>query len=179
MQQHNPGALIQFEATEDATGSAGWMFSDMLVALMVVFLATITFIPQFAGSSSTTGSDGTQSQTGGAGSYTYTEHFAESMIRAYTKAQVENVAGDVKIFLKNNNLPANAIIDSAQFVGGYNASETAAEGITRALDFSNALAKANPTLLEHASTILNTSPKLSPALVTLRFTFSSQVTTNK
>ena len=30
---------------EDATGMAGWMYSDLLLGLMVVFLATISFIP--------------------------------------------------------------------------------------------------------------------------------------
>ena len=34
---------------EDMTGLAGWMYTDLLLALMVVFLATISFVPTING----------------------------------------------------------------------------------------------------------------------------------
>ena len=40
------------EEPEDASHLAGWMYADLLLALMVIFLATISFVPNFANSSS-------------------------------------------------------------------------------------------------------------------------------
>ena len=39
----------KFEDAEDLTGLAGWMYTDLLLALMVIFLATISFVPQIFG----------------------------------------------------------------------------------------------------------------------------------
>ena len=33
----------------DATSQAGWLYTDLLLGLMVVFLATISFIPAYVG----------------------------------------------------------------------------------------------------------------------------------
>ena len=38
-----------FADAEDLTGLAGWMYTDLLLALMVIFLATISFVPQIFG----------------------------------------------------------------------------------------------------------------------------------
>jgi len=40
------------EEPGDASHLAGWMYADLLLALMVIFLATISFVPNFANSSS-------------------------------------------------------------------------------------------------------------------------------
>jgi len=39
----------KFDDAEDLTGLAGWMYTDLLLALMVIFLATISFVPQIYG----------------------------------------------------------------------------------------------------------------------------------
>ena len=168
-----------FDAPEDVTGQAGWMFSDMLIALMVVFLATITFIPQFAiGSSSAVGKGNSSTGAGGiAGSYTYTEHFEGSFTRAYRVDELATLAKDIAAYLKNNSIPADAIVDSAQFIGGYAPTETSAAAIARALDLSKVVEAMSPGLLARASTILNSSPKLSTDLVAIRLTFSALVNT--
>ena len=33
------------EFAEDATEQAGWMYADLFLGLMVIFLATISFVP--------------------------------------------------------------------------------------------------------------------------------------
>lgn len=169
-----------YEAPEDATGQAGWMFSDMLIALMVVFLATISFIPQFTAASNSTVSNGSgqNSQGGVSGSYTYTEHFDKAFIRAYKMNEVKYVLPEIADFEKANGIPGDAVISSAQFVGGYTSTEQSSDAIKRAIAFSNALEKFAPNILEHASTILNSSPKLSTDLITVRLTFSAKVNTN-
>ena len=35
--------------TEDSTLLAGWMYADLFLAMMVIFLATVTFIPEYIG----------------------------------------------------------------------------------------------------------------------------------
>jgi len=51
----------RFNDADDLTGLAGWMYTDLLLALMVIFLATISFVPQIYGtitsSSSTVAND--------------------------------------------------------------------------------------------------------------------------
>jgi hypothetical protein len=167
------------EEPEDVTGQAGWMFSDMLIALMVVFLATITFIPQFSiGSASAVGKGNYSDSAGGvSGSYTYTEYFEGSFARAYKIDDLNNLVSDITQYLKNNSIPADAVVTSAQFVGGYTAEETSAEAIARALQFSKVIEGIAPGLLDRSSTILNSSPKLDIDLVAIKLTFSATVNT--
>lgn len=169
------------DAPEDVSGQAGWMFSDMLIALMVVFLATITFIPQFSSTSnSAVAKGGNQGsiQGGVSGTFTYTEHFTQVFIRAYKISEVQYVLPDILAFEKLHSLPLDSIIDSAQFVGGYADSGDSASAINRAIAFSQSLEKVSPKILEHASTILNSSRNLGNDLVTLRLTFGATLSTN-
>jgi hypothetical protein len=169
------------ESPEDVSGQAGWMFSDMLIALMVVFLATITFIPQFTGTSNSAvikGGDQGTAQGGATGTYTYTEHFDAVFIRAYKTNEAKYVIQDIIEFEKQHSLPLDSVIDSAQFVGGYADSGNSASALQLAITFSQALEKVNPKILEHASTILNSSRNLANNLVTVRFTFGATVSTN-
>lgn len=167
------------EEPEDVTGLAGWMFSDMLIALMVVFLATITFIPQFSiGSSSAVGTGNYSNSAGGvSGSYTYTEYFEGNFTRAYKIDDLSNLVPDIAQYLKNNSIPADAVIVSAQFVGGYTSNESSSDAIARALQFSKVIEGIFPGLLDRSSTILNSSPKLDVDLVAIRLSFSATVNT--
>jgi hypothetical protein len=174
----NPGFS---ETPEDVSGQAGWMFSDMLIALMVVFLATITFIPQFTASSNsavTKGGNQGSVQGGVTGTYTYTEHFAPVFIRAYKANEAKYVAGDIAAFEKQHSLPLDSVIDSAQFVGGYGDSGDSASALSSAISFSQNMEKVSPKILEHASTILNSSRNLANNLVTVRLTFGATLSTN-
>lgn len=177
-----PEQYLAENTIEDVSGQAGWMFSDMLVALMVVFLATISFIPQYiGGNSSIFGSDknNTNSNVGG-NSYTYSEHFDRAFVKVYESSDVSTMVEDIKVFLKANGIPSNAVIDSAQFVGGYDqVTENSGMAIQRATEFSTRLERTYKGLLEHASTVLSSSPQLAANLVTIRLTFSAQVTVSR
>lgn len=178
-------SAYNIDTAEDITGQAGWMFSDMLVALMVVFLATITFIPQFAGGENSVLNPGTsdgsnQGSDSANGTFTYSEHFDTVFVRAYNANDVTGVLRDVQDFMQANNIPNNAVLDSAQFVGGYDETiEQAGTAIGRASDFSKRLERAYVGILEHASTVLSSSPKLAADIVAIRFTFSAKVTVKR
>jgi hypothetical protein len=176
--QENPSFS---EMPEDVSGQAGWMFSDMLIALMVVFLATITFIPQFNASSNSAvikGGNKGSVQGGVSGNYTYTEHFSPVFIRAYKTNEAKYVGADILAFEKQHSLPLDSVIDSAQFVGGYGDSGSSADALHSAIAFSQSLEMISPKILEHASSILNSSRNLANNLVTVRFTFGATVSTN-
>ena len=172
----------QFSAPEDVAGQAGWMFSDMLIALMVVFLATITFIPQDFSNSQSNLSSGVgenNSVAGSGGGYTYVERFEQVFINTYQANQIGEIVDDVAYFLEQNGLPADANIDSIQLVAGYELpTEEPSAAIQRAIEFSREIDTAFPGLLDDAATVLGASSQLNASLVTIRLTFSANVSTN-
>jgi hypothetical protein len=153
---------------EDASEWAGWVFADMLVGLMVIFLATITFVPFFAESN-----PGAQAP---AGSYTYTERFRTPFVQVYDSPDIDRLKRDIAVFLADNGIPKDAIVDSSFFAGGFDAAtETASDGMLRALEFSRALDKADTNFLTRASTLVNSTTSINPNQVAVRLTFSSRV----
>ena len=59
---------------EDVSFLAGWMYADLFLAMMVVFLATVTFIPEYIGRLD-------QSATNSA--YNYQKIYEKPMVVAY------------------------------------------------------------------------------------------------
>ncbi len=150
---------------EDLTGQAGWMYTDLLLALMVIFLATISFVPKFMGSGSAAPSDP---------NYSYSKVIDENMNVVYENFNVALIESDVRKFKSSHNLPTEAHIVFAQYVGGYSADhENSAIAIARALAFSQKLDKLDHQLLETAATTLSSSNVLTANQVIVRFTFAT------
>ena len=113
---------------EDLTGQAGWMYTDLMLALMVVFLATISFVPQFMGSGSAAITDPNDPN------YSYSKVFDESMNTLYEGFSLSQIKADIARFKSSNGLPQDADIVYAQYVGGYSSgSESPSAAIARAL----------------------------------------------
>jgi hypothetical protein len=157
---------------EDLTGLAGWLFTELLLALTVVFLATISFVPQFFGA---TGSS--INNLSGQPTYTFSKIFDEVLTVTYpAEANVETIKTDLRAFLAQNSLPPDALVASVQIVGGYNeATESATAGINRALKFSDQLDAADPMLLAFASTTIGSSRSIQPNAVTVSYSFVADV----
>ena len=150
---------------EDLTGQAGWMYTDLLLALMVIFLATISFVPKFMGNGSAAPSDP---------NYSYSKVIDQSMNVIYESFNVALIESDVAKFKTKYNLPNEAHIVFAQYVGGYSSDhENSAIAIARALTFSQKLDKADHPLLETAATTLSSSNVLTANQVIVRFTFAT------
>jgi hypothetical protein len=153
---------------EDLTGQAGWMYTDLMLALMVIFLATISFVPQFTGNSSST-SDPDNPE------YAYSKIFEESMNSLYENFDLEQIENDIARFKSSKGLMPDSDIVFAQYVGGYaNGSENPSIAIARALAFSQRLDAANSELLANAATTLSSSSVLKANQVIVRFTFATQ-----
>jgi hypothetical protein len=150
---------------EDLTGQAGWMYTDLMLALMVIFLATISFVPQFT-SNSNTDPDNPE--------YSYSKIFDESMNTLYESFSLGQIERDIAKFKSSKGLPPDSDIVFAQYVGGYSSgSENSSTAIARALAFSQKLDSANPELLASAATTLSSSNVLKPNQVIVRFTFAT------
>jgi len=153
---------------EDLTGQAGWMYTDLMLALMVVFLATISFVPQFMGSGSASITDPSDPN------YSYSKVFDESMNTLYEGFSLTQIKSDIARFKSSQGLPQDADIVFAQYVGGYSSgNENPSAAIARALAFSQKLDSADPELLVSAATTLSSSNVLKANQVIVRFTFAT------
>ncbi len=152
---------------EDLTGHAGWMYTDLMLALMVIFLATISFVPQFTGNSNSVTDPNNPD-------YSYSKVFDESMNTLYESFSLGQIERDISRLKISTGLPTDSDIVFAQYVGGYSSgSENPATAIARALAFSQKLDSANPELLASAATTLSSSNVLKANQIIVRFTFAT------
>ena len=153
---------------EDLTGQAGWMYTDLMLALMVVFLATISFVPQFMGNGSAAITDPNDPN------YSYSKIFNESMNTLYENFSLAHIQSDIARFKSSHGLPADADIVYAQYVGGYSSgSESPSVAIARALAFSQKLDNSAHDMLANSATTLSSSNVLKASQVIVRFTFAT------
>jgi hypothetical protein len=169
----NSSQLITQEE-DDVSGLAGWMYTDLLVGLMVIFLATITFVPEgnFFKSGTTPGSENTV--------YSYSRVVKDPLSLLIENEQLPDIPTIIKDFLKQNNLAPDANIVYVQIVGSYNENlETPEEAVSRALSLSQKLEKAYPELVKTASTTFSRTTSIPSNQVVLRFVFAEKVTVGK
>jgi len=153
---------------EDLTGQAGWMYTDLMLALMVVFLATISFVPQFLGTGASANTNSTNPN------YSYSKVFDESMNVVYESFSLSHIQSDIARFKISHGLSSDADIVFVQYVGGYESSkESPAMAISRALVFSQKLDNGDHEMLVKAATTLSSSNVLKTNQVIVRFTFAT------
>ena len=163
-------SVIENQEPDDLTGQAGWVYTDLMLALMVVFLATISFVPQFMGTNSKNPSK----------NFSYSKVLDDSLNLIYDNFDLNLIKRDVATFKSSHGIPESADIVFVQYVGGYQAgSETAATAIARALAFSQKVDRSDPLFLKNAATTLSSSNVLSPQQVIVRFTFAVTTKINK
>jgi hypothetical protein len=152
---------------EDLTGQAGWMYTDLMLALMIIFLATISFVPQFTGNAES-------SEDPNAPDYAYSKIFEESMNALYESFSLSQIESDIARFKSSKGLAKDSDIVFAQYVGGYASStESPSAAIARALSFSQRLDAADAELLVNAATTLSSSNVLKANQIIVRFTFAT------
>lgn len=185
--------LDSYVEEENAADQAGWMYADLLLALMVIFLATISFVPQYLDTFSPSGSNvGNSSQQGtggmgigdgsaGTGSSSrpssgipdaeYT--FDEGLALYYEDFDLNTFVADIERFRVQENLGEDFEIVFAQITGGYDElRETPEKGTLRAIAFSVKLKESNLDYLTNTSTAIRTSPEVPSNKVMVRFSFA-------
>jgi hypothetical protein len=173
---------------ENSADQAGWMYADLLLALMVIFLATISFVPQYLDTFTPSGTgpgNSVERGTGGMGIGSGTSNssgsgipdadytFDEGLALYYEDFDLTAFVADVERFRVRENLGDNFEIVFAQITGGYNEiQETPERGTLRAIAFSVKLKESNLDYLANTSTAIGTSPEVPSNQVMVRFTFA-------
>ena len=153
---------------EDAWPLAGWMYADLLLALMVIFLATISFVPNLSNSSAAVTTQIKQISSG----YNYNR----GLSLVYNGFDSKLISQDIESFKIQEGLPSDAEIIYAQILGGFDVkTESADDGKLRALEFSIKLSKDNPALFATAATNLGSNLVLKPNEIALRLTFVAKI----
>ena len=148
---------------EDATSLGGWLFADSFLALMVIFLATISFVPSLGGG--LTGSGNIGNIAGG--------NYVKGLNVAYESFDAALIQQDIDGFIKAEGIPSNSKVLFAKVVGGFNPStEAPGEGQVRALLFSAQIQQARIPYFASAKIDLGSSNLLKPNQVVLRMTLS-------
>jgi len=161
-------ARSSHQEAEDASQLAGWMYADLLLALMVIFLATISFVPNLSNSSSAVTTQIKQISSG----YNYNR----GLSLVYNGFNSKLIADDIASFKVQEGLPEDAEIIYAQILGGFDLkTESADDGKLRALEFSIKLSKDNPQLFATAATNLGSNLLLKPDEIALRLTFVAKI----
>lgn len=151
---------------DDVTFLAGWMYADLFLAMMVVFLATISFVPEYFGNNTKSTAD----------AYNYTQIYKKPMIATYEGFNGDRIAADIRAFILDNNLPPDTEIVYAQIIGSYNKNiESSSEAIFRAQQFSTRMDLSNTTLFYNASTTFSSTTSIPVNRVVVKFTFASNV----
>ena len=157
---------------EDQSNQAGWMYADLFLALMVIFLATVSFVPQF-NLDPKLGSDPTAP---GRAVYSFSKIYSQRLDVVFDQYDYQFLLKSVKNFLESNGIEGEAEIVYVQIIGGYDSSfEKSQKAIDRALVFSQQIDKSNHMLLQHASTTLSSSPSIDATQIVMQMTFATRI----
>jgi hypothetical protein len=127
----NPRVREEFK--EDTSGLAGWIFADLILGLMVVFLATISFIPvieSFQGPSA----------LGGAQTSSVARLYPQPFEKTYPSPSATQIDRDLLEFIEINSLPADSSISFLEISGSYDPlTQDSSVGVLKALKVNEEL----------------------------------------
>lgn len=149
---------------EDPSAQAGWMFADLLLAIAVIFLATISFVPS---------EDALSPDLIAAAAADPTVKVNKNSIPLTQFDQITIMLAMQK-YAADNNLPPEYTVSSVSIVGGYNPeTETADRGTQTALRYATGIAELNLPYFKNTSTILSASQTIPSGQVVLNLTITS------
>jgi len=158
------------ELGEDVTEKAGWMYADLFLALMVIFLATISFVPNTrtpppAGNTEVTPQVSLNSI-----------NMTSGMANLYSKFDPEKMKADIELFKKGDAKMVNSEAIYVQIIGGYDGSREKINSATvSAINFSVEMKSKLPEIFNQASFKIDVSDKIPSKSVAVRITFAPKV----
>ena len=162
------------EAGEDVTDKAGWMYADLFLALMVIFLATISFVPELTNLPGT--STGAKVQS----IQLKNVNYSAGLVTEYQVFSLPTIQGDVAAFKKDQGLKADDEIIYVQIIGGYDPKkEKASAGTVAAIGFSVKLRDKGGALFSNSAVSISTSDQIPSGSVALRMTFAKKLSSVK
>jgi hypothetical protein len=151
---------------EDVTSQAGWLFADSFLALMVVFLATISFVPALGGGFKGNATINVGSLAG--------KNISNGLIFAYDSFDAARIKKDFTEVLSSQKLAPTTKVLYVKIVGGFNATnESPDQGTVRALAFSVQLQKAGLPAFAEARIDLGNSKLIGKNQVVMRITLTA------
>ena len=136
--------LAQSRASEDVTGLAGWLFTDLLLGLVMVFISAVAFV---AYKTAEDGSGFTETCTEYAGT------FEEEPLRIqYKKGEGSEIKKDIENYItkktlekqNNSEIFENPRVAVGLIYGWYDESERSTAGVTVAKAFYEQFHKSDP-----------------------------------
>lgn len=150
--------------TEDATTQGGWLFADSFLALMIIFLATISFVPSLGDSKVTT------PPTAAVGSG---DNFKHAFVMIFNKFDQEVLRNEIEKFVAKEELPPNTRVLYAEILGGYKVGEQKEyDGNLTALAFGVALKNAKIPQFDQATINVGATNSIGKDQVLVRLTLA-------
>lgn len=158
---------------DDLTGLAGWMYTDLLLGLVVIFLATITFVPSLNLLSNQDGVTGDSV-------YSYTKTIDKPLSLLIENNQIPDIPALIETFKVQQEIAPSAEIIYVQVVGSYNdRMEPQSKAVERALALSLELDKRFPVLFKSAATTFSTTKAIPSNQVVVRIIFAEKILITK
>jgi hypothetical protein len=155
---------------EDVTDKAGWMYADLFLALMVIFLATISFVPNTR-TAPPVGNTQVTPQVS-----LNSINMTSGMANLYTKFDPEKMKADIAAFKKKEDMLASTEAIYVQIIGGYDgAKEKINSATVSAINFSVEMKSQLPEIFNQASFKIDVSDKIPSKSVAVRITFAPKV----
>jgi hypothetical protein len=149
---------------EDLLGLAGWMYADLFLALMVIFLATISFVPALV-------HNPVLKPQAVVAKESDANHFKALSITV-SSFNIEAIQNAVYKFQLGEGLNQGDPVIYAQIIGGFDAKHEAPDaGAMRAIVLSTKLQSAKSGMFLHMSSNIDSSSKISSGEVDLVLTF--------
>ena len=150
---------------------AGWMYADLFLALMVVFLATISFVPEIRQSAEDANSVRIQSSTV---KQSTNYNFDQGLTLLLSAPDGQLVSSRVKQFLAESKLPNDAEVVFMKMIGGIAKNPNGeSEATTRAIKYGMKLKNGNPELFGMATMSVDISKSVADGKVALVLTFAA------
>ena len=154
---------------DDLTGLSGWMYTDLLLGLVVIFLATITFVPNLNIFSD-------EKLTSGDSVYSYTKTIDKPLSLLIENNQIPDIPTLIENFKSEQGIASTAEIIYVQVVGSYNEKmEPQSKAVERALELSQKLDLVFENLFKNAATTFSTTTSIPANQVVVRIIFAERV----
>ncbi|MFM8841903.1 MAG: hypothetical protein ACKOFU_04215 [Actinomycetota bacterium] len=150
------------EHDDGAVSQSGWVFADLLIALSVIFLATISFVPAI-----TSGGSGLTSDA-----QVVSKVRSQGFSKIYDRVDAEQLARDLAEFRKNEALSESIPLMHLHFVASTRSNEAESD-VLRALRFSIAVRESQSWTEMGATTSLSTSESLDQGQILVKAVFGS------
>lgn len=158
---------------EDSSSQAGWMFADLFLALTVIFLATVSFIPSGSTGSSNLPNEIENEQP----SYQIKDQelalISNGFIGQYQVGSTSKFISDLESYFEIKGISAGTSALFLEVIGNTTEFGVANDaGNLDALKFVINLRKEIPGVLSGTNTSINLSSDVNPGTVRVKITFT-------